>query len=283
MANYSRQVLAVNLNTHEAEYGSYADLGRNIGGLGFALELGIQHRELEPTVLSIGPLTGFFPFASKVCLLSVSSSGLTESYLSGSLSLMLRFAQIDCLLIYGTSKQPVFVSVHSGGQVDFLEGEAAEPLFYKSGSLGRRSFLAFTDGGSLADNYFKLHDEIGRRLYRRNLLGLVVSADRTLNIAKEKDYSELCREILERGRDLEVSYSNQPSCALCPAGCNFSKETEERPELVLSHCLVTCGFAKNIYENVPLAFACLNSLGYPFLHEDLEGLEKMVAELRAQF
>lgn len=280
MSNYSRKVLAIDLTEKKASLSSFADLGHLLGGLGIGLELLHQFKESNPTVFSIGPLNGFFPFASKVCALSLLPDKVLESYLSGRSSLIMRFAGIDALVITGTAPAPLYVSIYPGGVVDFIEGDLGQEQFTKSGIMGRRSLLTFASQGSLSDNYFNINDEIGRRLYLSNLHGIAISGDTSLPLAKENEYKELYLEILAKGSQLDVPYDGRLSCGGCPAGCDFSEYEEQKPELVLSHCLVTCGFAGKIYESIPLVFSCLNSLGLPYRHEDLEALPDRIKYIR---
>lgn len=280
MSNYSRKVLVIDLTEKKASLSSFADLGHLLGGLGIGLELLHQFKESGPTVFSIGPLNGFFPFASKVCALSFLPDKILESYLSGRSSLIMRFAGTDALVITGTASAPLYVSIYPGGVVDFIEGESGQEQFAKSGIMGRRSLLTFASQGSLSDNFFNINDEIGRRLYLNNLHGIAISGDTSLPLVKENEYKELYLEILSKGSQLDVPYGGRLSCGGCPAGCDFSEYEEQKPELVLSHCLVTCGFAGKAYENIPLIFSCLNSLGLPYRHEDLEALPDRIKYIR---
>jgi len=280
MSNFSRQVLVVDLSQRQSSYGSFADLGHLLGGLGIGLELLRQYQEESPTVFSIGPLNGFFPFASKVSCLSLFPGKVVESYLSGRTSLMMRFAGIDSIVIKGSSPTPLYVSVYPGGVVDFLEYEGSQEAFLKSGIVGRRSFMAFSGSGSLANDYFSIDAEIGRKLFLSNLLGLSISGDAALPILKSREYKELYLEALGRGGELDVPYDGKLSCGGCPAGCGFSQLPEQKFDLVLSHCLVTCGFAGRIYESIPFIFSCLNVLGLPYKHEDLEALPDRIRYIR---
>lgn len=283
MPNYSRQVLHIDLSKQSASLGSFADLGKLLGGLGIGLDLLSQFREQSPTVFSIGPLNGYFPFVSKVCALSLISGKVVESYLSGRVSLMMRFAGIDSLVITGVSATPLYLSIYPGGVVDFLNSPSAAGDFLKSGIAGRRTFLTFSNNRSLSDDYFDIETEIGRKLYLTNLLGFTISGDSALPIARESDYRELYLDLMGKGNLLRVPYDGNMSCGGCPAGCDFSKLEEQEFELVLSHSLVACGFAGPIYEDIPLIFSCLNSLGLPYRHEDLESLPERIKYLKESF
>lgn len=280
MTNYSRQVLHLDLAKRKSSFGAYADLGILLGGLGTGLSLLGQFKDQNPTVFSIGPLNGYFPFISKVCLLSLDANKVSESYLSGRIGLMMRFSGIDCLVVTGTSSTPVRVSIYPGGVVEYFDGESAQENFSKSGISGQRTSLSFGPEQSLSDDYFQIQGEVGRKFYLDNLLGLNISGDTSLTISKLPDYEELYLDILSKGNLLKVPYDGKISCGGCPAGCDFSPLVEEGFDLVLSHCLVACGFASPIYENVPLIFSCLNSLGLPYKHEDLESLVDRVNHLR---
>ncbi len=256
-------------------------MGELLGGLGIGLELVRQYQASSPTVFSIGPLNGYFPFASKFSLLSLGSEKLYEAYVGGRFALMMRFANVDSLVVSGTSAQPVYLTIYPSGLAEFMEAKRGEATFLKTGVVGRRSFLTFSSQQSLADAYFSFPEGVGRRLYLSNLLGIMISGGVSYEIDKEKEYREVYREVLEKGNQLEVVYSDKFSCGGCPAGCDYSQKVEERPELILSHCLVTCGFANKIYESVPGVFSCLSSLGYSYRHEDLEIIGKKVSYLKS--
>lgn len=281
MVKFAPKVLTIDLADRSAAYGIFTNLGSTLGGLGLALALLAQSRPEHPTVFAVGPLNGLFPFASKVCLLSLGSEGLRESYLSGRLSVVLPFAKIDAVVIKGVCQTPTLLEIGTGGQVEFLDPK--ERTLASLGLAGRRSVLSFIDTGGLADGYFQIPKSFAQKFYLANLWGLSVTGEGSQAIAKDREYRELYQEILSRGRELEVSYAGFPSCAACPAGCEFSQFEEARPELLLSHCLVTCGFARKIYEDIPTAFACLDCLGLAFGHEDLEALPERLKYLRLQF
>lgn len=277
------RVLEINLNRGQARFHSFVDLDRLLGGVGLALQL-IKRDLSEPqVVLSTGPLNGFFPFASKYCCLSYEKKELTEFYGSGRLSFMMKFARIDAVVIYGTAPRPTWISVGEGGVNFYTDNETGRLSFEQESPPAKRSILSFSSDQSRADNYFAFRPSVGRQLYLSNLLGLSVSADQPVSVSWRSEYQELYREILNRGRELEVAYAQRPSCAGCPAGCDLSIEIEERPELTLSHCLVACGFAKGIYESEATVFACLNSLGYRYKHEDLELVVPKVERIRQSF
>ncbi len=278
------RVLEIDLKEGQAQFRSFADADGLLGGLGLALQLLKADSAEAQVVLAVGPLTGLFPFASKYCLLFYSNGKLTESYGSGRLAMMLKFAQIDAILILGTARRPTLISIRSDRGLTFYEDDiTGREAFARDGLSGRKSTIIFSSEKSSVDKDFVFEVSVGRQLYLSNLLGLTVTADQSVPVAKENDYQEIYQEILRRGQELEVTYSHQPSCGGCPAGCDLSSIVEERLELVLSHCLVTCGFAKAIYESPPLVFSCLNSLGYSYKHEDLELAVPKILRLRSNF
>jgi hypothetical protein len=140
--------------------------------------------------------------------------------------------------------------------------------------------MVFSGSGGLANEYFGIDEETARKLFLGNLLGLSISGNEVLPILKEKEYKSLYLEILGRGGELDVPFDGKPSCGGCPAGCEFSNLPEQKYDLILSHCLVTCGFSARIYESVPFVFSCLNILGLPYKHEDLEALPDRIKYIR---
>ena len=282
MVTFSPPVLDIDLEKRVASFDTYPDLTPLLGGLATGLELLRQHKENCLAVLSVGPLNGFFPFVSKFCALSIFPEGPREYYIGGRFALIMKFANIDSLIVRGVASEPLTLSVEPSGRVEFSP-DLQEEEFLKIGVAGRRSFITFGNDESLVDNYFIFDQAIGRKLYMGNLRRFLISASSSLKVGKPDEYKDIYSEILKKGSELEVSYSDRSSCGLCPAGCSFSKETEERLELVYSHCLVACGFASRIYENIPRIFSCLNSIGFPYKHEDLESLPEKIRYLRTHF
>ena len=76
---------------------------------------------------------------------------------------------------------------------------------------------------------------------------------------------------------MTVTKSTKPSCSGCPMGCEKSRYGEIGGNIFV-HSLVGCQFAERIYSDINTTFTCLNSIGYSYVHEDLENLPGLVEE-----
>lgn len=277
----NRTVLYLDLKKRTSQVKVHADTYEYVGGLGLSLKLLSQLKEENPVIFSIGPFNNSFPFASKVCSIFYDTQGnLVESYAGGRLGLVLSLTSFEAVVITGRSANPVFINI-SSGKIEFVENKSGD-----SPSIGlsnRSSFINFKGNQALVDHYFRLDPRLEERLRGQNVECLVVSADHSLKIEKKDEYSKLYQEILTRGRELSVPYDNFFSCAGCPAGCSLSAQPEYNSSLTLSYCLVACGFAENIFNNVPTVFACFQSLGFDYPHEVLEEISDKIKRMRIDY
>lgn len=277
----NRTILYLDLKKRTSQVKVHADTYEYIGGLGLSLKLLSLLREENPVIFSIGPFNNSFPFASKVCSIFYDTDGnLVESYAGGWFGLVLSLTSFEAVVITGRSISPVFINI-SSGKIEFVESRGGE--FSPIGLSNRSSSINFDDEGASIDHYFRLDPRLGQRLRGQNVGCLTVSADRSLKIEKMDEYGKLYREILTRGRELSVPYDNFFSCAGCPAGCSLSAQPEYNPSLTLSYCLVACGFAEHIFNNVPTVFACFQSLGFDYTHEVLEEVSDRIIRMRSDY
>lgn len=274
----SRTVLHLDLRRKATEIKVYADTFEYIGGLGLALKLMSTMKEQNPVIFSVGPLNNSFPFASKACCLFYDAKGqLVENYIGGALGLTLSLTTYDALVISGRSPEPTVLSL-SESKVEMIGFGKTE---ISSLSLpGHSSCVIFSQGAALADDYFEVDPRLGARFWGGNLRALITNAYRSQKIEKPEEHTRLYHEILSRGRDLTVSYSNFPSCAGCPAGCAQSWQSSSDLSLTLPYCLVACGFAAKIFTSVPMVFSCLSSLGLGYSHEILEDISVKINQMR---
>ena len=115
----AKKVLAIDLNKKEAEVKSFVDLNKYLGGVGLGLKLLEMYGDRNPLIFSIGPLNGFFPFASKTSIVINDDGVIEDIYLGGSISLRMRFAGLDAIVIFGRSDQPVVLDI-CNTDIDFL-------------------------------------------------------------------------------------------------------------------------------------------------------------------
>jgi hypothetical protein len=271
----SKKVLFIDLKNNNSEIKTYPDLYAYIGGVGLGLRLHELHHDLDPIIFSVGPLNGFFPFASKTSVV-FNLEGVTEDlYLGGYLSTRIKFADLDSVLVYGKADNPTTIDIHNES-VSFKDGDA-DP-----GSLGlpgKKSCLKFEDKKLILDEYFTSHENLlEEKFSKKNLNGFVVTGTNTFAPKKPEKYEELFRKLLLETDALKVEKGFFPSCSGCPMGCPQSKVGELGGN-VLAHSLVACGFAEELYTDVGTVFSCLNILGYDYTHEDIENLPALIQEV----
>lgn len=294
LAKKSKKVLFVDLAKRCAEAKSFPDLNSYVGGVGIGLKLWETYGDLDPVIFSVGPLNGFFPFASKTSVV-LDSDGVPEDlYIGGGLSFRIRFCDLDSIVIHGTSSHPVTLEIQNE-EVKFHEVTVQTAGL---GLPGKRSVLKFGGFGSagestiadaknnstddlILDGYFLPPEDFLKNAFRdKRLFGMVVTGLQTFTVDDFEKYQEIYTQILQRAHEVDVEQSTgdkprNPSCAGCPLGCPRSKVGELGGN-VMVHSLVACEYAQKIYSDVGIVFSCLNTLGYNYTHEDLENLPNLI-------
>lgn len=270
----AKKVLAIDLNNKTSEAKSFVDLNKYLGGVGLGLKLLEIYAGKNPLIISIGPLNGFFPFASKTAIVLNDDGVIEDLYIGGSLSLRMRFAGIDAIVIYGKSDQKAVLEIRDT-QVTFL-GEESD--VHTLGLPGKKSTFCFENKKVLLDDYFTTPENyLEKAFLEKNIGGIVLTGTETFKPENFYDYQRLYNELLTRKKDLTVEMGNYPSCSNCPMGCGKSKVGELGGN-VLINSLVACQFADKIYTDIGIVFSCLNALGYNYTHEDIENLPKLIEE-----
>lgn len=272
MHNNQKRILIIDLENKNFEKKSFSDLNQYIGGVGIGLKLFQMYEDKNPIIFSIGPLNGFFPYASKTAIVSQNEGNLEDNYIGGTLSSRLRFAGLDALMILGTSEEKIQLDIHDN-KVLFKNKETNVD---EMGLPGKRSVLQITKSGILLDDYFTTkEDGVGNNLNKKNVSSIVITASENVKVKDFDKYKAIYQKILQKQNDLSVKAYRNPSCAGCPMGCRKSKEGEIGGN-VLIHSLVACEFAESIYSDIGIVFSCLNVLGYDYTHEDIENLPKLI-------
>ena len=122
-------VLYIDLTNKQHRIERREDLfSKYIGGVGVATQLlheecpqGVDPYDPEhPIVLSVGPLTGLFPLASKTVALFKfpHTNNLGESHCGGRSATAIRMAGCGAIVIKGASETPLYLAIH-GDQVYF--------------------------------------------------------------------------------------------------------------------------------------------------------------------
>ena len=270
----AKKVLTVDLDKKEFEAKSYIDLKEYIGGVGLGLKLLEIYKEKNPIIFSVGPLNGFFPYASKVSIVLNDDGVIEDIYLGGSLSTRMKFSGIDSLFIFGKSDEKTVLDIQDS-RVNFLDEETD---LNSLGLPGKRSLLGFKDTKAVLDDYFTTPETyLEKILGEKNIIGISITATEVFTPNNFEDYKELYNKILGVKNELRVEQGGYPSCSNCPMGCGKSKVGEIGGN-VLINSLVACQFADKIYTDIGTVFSCLNTLGYSYTHEDIENLPKLVED-----
>ncbi len=272
MGSSSKKVLFLNLKKQESEVKTFPDLKMYIGGVALGLKLYELFSEKDPVIFSVGPLNGFFPYASKTSVVFNASGVVEDLCLGGYLSTRIKFSDLDSIVLLGKSPDDIVVELNN------------EDASYKNsdtdpdslGLPGKRSVINVYQKKLVLDEYFSEPEEmLAHKLGKKNFRGLTISGTKTYppkNLAK---YQEVYNSLLEKTSLLSVEKGFFPSCSGCPMGCENSKDGELGGNVLL-HSLVACGFAENIYTDVGTIFSCLNVLGYDYTHEDIENLPHLI-------
>lgn len=270
----SKKCAIIDLDRKTYEVRNYIDLLPYIGGVNLGLKLYKMYEEKDPLVFAVGPLNGFFPFASKTAIVLNDGGNIEDIYIGGSLSTRIRFTDIDAFVFLGKAKEKTIINI-TNDKLEFLDEEQD---INNLGLPGKRSILSFREGKMVVDKEFTTHEYIAEtKLQQKNILGIVVTGTNTYQIENFDKYRALFKQILDRSTDISFPASDKPSCAMCPVGCDKSRFGEIGGN-VLVHSLVGCQLAEKIYADISLVFACFNSLGYHYTHEDLERLPSLVEE-----
>ncbi len=274
MNSHTKKILYVDLKKQQAEVKFHDDLKGFVGGVGLGAKLLLKEELDSPIVFAVGPLNGFFPYASKTSVL-FKTDKLHDLYFGGSLSWRIRFTGLDAIVLHGRAKEPLVVDI-ADEKVTF------RPFSEDLGNLGlpgKRSTIDLTETSVLVDGYFEVSGKaLHQKLINKQVKSVVVTGTQTFKIENEEKYLEIYNEIVGKVGDLTVEKGGFPSCSGCLVGCNKSKVGEVSGD-VLVHSLVACSYAQPVYSDVNTVFACLNVLGYPYTHEDIENFPKLVYDV----
>jgi aldehyde:ferredoxin oxidoreductase len=280
MALSIKKVLFINLSTKSYEVKTFSDLSKYIGGVGLGLKLLQQEMDSDPILFSIGPLNGYFPFASKTNIVMNSDGVIEDLYLGGSFSSRLKFTGLDSICIQGVSKEPVVIDIIDQ-EVRFLPVETDSSGL---GLPGKRSVLSWGTFGQnekklLLGGYFTTPEKIlEKKFFQKGVRTLSVTGTKTFEVSNKDNYEAIYAQILARQKEVSVLASDKPSCVGCPLGCDKSQVGEIGGN-VLIHSLVACEYSEKLFSDIGIVFSCLNVLGYDYTHEDLEILPKLIDDI----
>lgn len=274
-----KNILEIDLEKKTYHIRSRSDLQDILGGVGLSLKLYSEFKDEKPLIFSVGPLNGFFPFASKTSVMFGVKNKIYDYYIGGSLSTRIKFSNIDAIVLLGKSKSEVFIEVHNH-EVTFLDYGVD---FESHGLPGKRSILEFKTNKYLLDNYFRFSgSEADSMLNYKKVIGIVISGSNNFTIENKEEYDALYKQILQKYQRLSIRKDDFPTCSGCPMGCAKSNIGEKGGSL-LAHSLVGCGFATNLFNNHDLIISCLNTLGYDHTHEDIEKYLQTLYNLKKDY
>ncbi len=264
-------MLFVNLAQRTSEVQLLPELTPFIGGVAVGVKLYSLYKDFDPVVISVGPLNGFFPFASKTSFVMENDGMIEDMYLGGSLGFRLAYSGFDALVLAGSSDSQMILDV-SDEKVIFLDLGKDGVDLASLGLPGKRSVLQIDAGNLLLDGYFGL--KMGfteKKFITKRLLGFCLTGTKVTQLGDITKYTALFNQILAQAGSMGLDFGGRPSCSGCPLGCSESRVGEMGGNILL-HSLVACGYAENIYSNLGTVFACLDALGYKYTHEQLEAL-----------
>ncbi len=221
-----RHVLYIDLTRRRAFVRERPDLFESgIGGTGVGIRLleeecppGIDPLAPEnPVILTVGPLVGLFPLASKTIAMfkSPHTGNLGESHAGGRTALALRMAGYGAIVIRGASTLPVYLVV-DGDEVHFRDASAlwgmrssftvGTVLREREGGSGARTILRIGRAGEQRVTYANVIAETFRHFGRlglgavfgsKQLKALVIQGRRSLPVSDPKTYRAVYDEIFK--------------------------------------------------------------------------------------
>jgi len=272
--NTNISVLHIDLDKKDFAKKSYPDLVKYVGGIGVSSKIILDNFDLDPVTFAIGPLNGYFPFASKTSAAFVDGGKFYDTYVGGRLHSRLRFTGLDALSFEKASANPIIVSIVDN-EVSFLP---ADTDITTLGVFGKRSVVSHEKDGLTTDQHFVFGERnLSDMLLAKNVKGFVVSGTQSYKVDRTDKYSKQYEEILSKTSEMLVETGDFPSCSHCPMGCSKARVGESDGNFLV-HCLVSCIYSEKIFGDLGVVFASLSSIGYDYRHEDLEALPSLVAE-----
>ena len=275
--NKDHKIVAyIDLKTKDYQIKSHNNLFEYIGGLPLAYKILEDNLNFKPIIIANGPLSGKFPFASKTLCLYFDGKNILERYGGGKLHALMAFNGIDAICLLNTDESNTDIEIYFENNISTIKETSLND------NLNKTHNLFISSEKVVADKYFDFG--IAENTLNIGLtIGLNFSNGETDEILNKYDYENLYYEILNQFKELTVNPSNNPSCFGCPMGCDKSKygENAYNPS-VLTRTLITCAYAEAVYKEIPTIFACLNTLGYKYSHEELQELPLLFGELKSR-
>ncbi len=275
MASQNKKILNINLSKQSFDVKINKDSDKYMGGLGLAAKAFSDCIYENPIVFAVGPLNGYFPYASKTCILYKNNKGaLKDQYIGGSLSSRIKYAGLDAIVFTGKASEPLIIDITDEKvtfrSLDTDQGELGLP--------GKRTFLQ-AGNKFFVDDYFSIPgNDLNLEIKKKNISSVIVTGTKTFDMPDNDKYLEIYKSLLSKTDKLSIEKSGNASCVGCPMGCEKSFVGESIDEALINS-LVVCSYAHPLFENVNEIFSCLDSLGFGFTHEDLENFPQLVYDL----
>jgi len=227
-----RKVLYIDLTRQESWVEERQELFESwMGGTGVGIRLlqeecpaGTDPLSPEaPIILSIGPLNGVFPVATKTAATFKSplTGNLGESYAGGRLSLALRFAGHEAVVIKGRAERPSYISINDQEvrikDATSIWGVDAQTtgiiLRDREPGVGRRSIIRIGPAGEAGIRFACVMVDTYRHFGRlglgavfgsKNLKALAVSGTEHVDVPDIKHYKEVYNRLYKTEVQTEV-------------------------------------------------------------------------------
>lgn len=223
---YPTKVLYIDITKKSYRSVDRPDLfATRLGGTGAAITLltetcpaGVHPYAPEsPLILSVGPLTGLFPLASKTVAMFKSplTGNLGESHAGGRAAQAIRMAGYGAIVITGASEFPIYLAIH-GSTVHFRDATSLWGMrsLFTAGSIiranepgaGVRSIIRIGRGGENMVAFGSATTETYRHFGRlgmgavmgsKKIKAIVVSGERSIPVEDKKKYRDLYDHIFK--------------------------------------------------------------------------------------
>ncbi|MDD4250332.1 MAG: aldehyde ferredoxin oxidoreductase N-terminal domain-containing protein, partial [Methanosarcina sp.] len=227
-----RNILYIDLTSQSYHVEERPDLyEKYLGGIGVATNLMLEEYKegtgpLDPDmpiIFSTGPLSGVYPTCTKTVALfrSPLNGELGESYAGGHLAMSMRYSGYETIVIKGSSRYPVYVTVHDD-KVTFRDAssiwnlssaiDVGQVLRRVEPGAGRRSIIRIGPAGENGITYASVNVDTYRHFGRlglgtvfgaKKLKAILVAGNREIKSpdhnAYRKMYGKLYETIVKTG------------------------------------------------------------------------------------
>ena len=178
----------------------------------------------NPIILTVGPLVGHYPLASKTIAMFKSplTGNLGESHAGGRSAISIRMAGYGAIVIRGASRIPAYVTIEEDG-IRFHDASAlwgvrssytiGSVLRVRESGSGLRSIMRIGRAGERQVRYACVTTETYRHFGRlglgavfgaKNLKAVVVSGKRALEVADRRAYRRTYQELYQAATETEI-------------------------------------------------------------------------------